>query len=292
MADPIEEEHLNSPKKNQSENPSDEIIPAAAIETINLDQETEKTEIHHHAHHEGKKWKSYLWEFLMVFLAVFCGFLAENQREYMVERRQENKYMASLLEDLVNDTMDLKRDIDSWEVIIRKTDTLRNELIQQFKERNDKLIYCLANSLNYNNDFAYHDRTIGQLKYAGNFRLIRKINIADSLVEYDAAIQTALKHIEDLYRNIIRPEQLNLQDQLLNSKFYEICNDPILFDSAIKKEPDIILIKNEKEDIVFQYYNRLYNFKRLNRNRVNWQKLLLRRAVNLIELIKQEYHLH
>jgi hypothetical protein len=44
-------------------------------------------EVHHHAHasdpalHRGrKKWTHNFWEFLMLFLAVFCGFLAENQR--------------------------------------------------------------------------------------------------------------------------------------------------------------------------------------------------------------------
>ena len=32
-------------------------------------------EVHQHAQHGGKKsWKSYFWEFLMLFLAVFCGF--------------------------------------------------------------------------------------------------------------------------------------------------------------------------------------------------------------------------
>lgn len=45
-------------------------------------------EVHHHPHdpaapHHKKNWKSYFWEFLMLFLAVFCGFLAENQRELM-----------------------------------------------------------------------------------------------------------------------------------------------------------------------------------------------------------------
>ena len=248
-------------------------------------------EVHHHSHTPRKKWIHYFWEFLMLFLAVFCGFLAENQREHMVEHRREKIYMASLLEDLVNDTSDLTGDIDRWERVIQKADTLRNELIQQSEARDNKLIYRLASDLNYNNTFAYHDRTIGQLKYAGNFRLIRKKSIADSLVEYDAAIQTALKNIEDLYSKIIRPEQLGLQDQLLNSKFYEICNNPILFDSAIKKGPDIILIRKGKEDIVFQYYNRLYNYKRINRNRVIWQKTLLRRAENLIKIIKKEYHL-
>lgn len=32
-------------------------------------------EVHHHSHTSRKKWTHYLWEFLMLFLAVFCGFL-------------------------------------------------------------------------------------------------------------------------------------------------------------------------------------------------------------------------
>ena len=36
----------------------------------------------------------------MLFLAVFCGFLAENFREHQVEKHRENKYIESMLEDL------------------------------------------------------------------------------------------------------------------------------------------------------------------------------------------------
>jgi len=53
-------------------------------------------EVHHHAHTARKKWTHYLWEFLMLFLAVFCGFLAENFREHQVEHNREKKFMASL----------------------------------------------------------------------------------------------------------------------------------------------------------------------------------------------------
>ena len=45
-------------------------------------------EVHHHSspapggsHTPRKKWTHYFWEFLMLFLAVFCGFLAEYQLE-------------------------------------------------------------------------------------------------------------------------------------------------------------------------------------------------------------------
>ena len=61
-------------------------------------------EVHHHAHHEGKKsWKSYIWEFLMLFLAVFCGFMAEWQLEHVIEHQREKEYMHSIVEDIKED---------------------------------------------------------------------------------------------------------------------------------------------------------------------------------------------
>jgi hypothetical protein len=40
-------------------------------------------EVHHHPdlHHRRKKFKEYLLEFVMIFLAVTMGFIAENVRE-------------------------------------------------------------------------------------------------------------------------------------------------------------------------------------------------------------------
>ena len=43
-------------------------------------------EVHQHTHTPRKKWTHYLWEFLMLFLAVFCGFLAEYQLEHKIEK--------------------------------------------------------------------------------------------------------------------------------------------------------------------------------------------------------------
>src|SRR5512144_2653553 len=64
-------------------------------------------EIHAHTHTERKKWIHYLWEFLMLFLAVFCGFLAENFREHTVEHKREKQYMQSILADLQKDSTEL-----------------------------------------------------------------------------------------------------------------------------------------------------------------------------------------
>jgi len=57
-------------------------------------------EVHAHTHTERKNFKNYLWEFLMMFLAVFCGFLAENLREHSVDNQREKQYVHSITEDL------------------------------------------------------------------------------------------------------------------------------------------------------------------------------------------------
>src|SRR6185436_3094977 len=79
-------------------------------------------EVHHHSHTSRKKWTHYFWEFLMLFLAVFCGFLAENQREHMVEHKREKQYAAELYAEFRADSivvaekiglrMDKEKDMD------------------------------------------------------------------------------------------------------------------------------------------------------------------------------------
>ena len=64
-------------------------------------------EVHHHAHTPRKKWTHYFWESLMLFLAVFCGFLAENEREHIIEKKRAKEYARSLVHDLSTYTSQL-----------------------------------------------------------------------------------------------------------------------------------------------------------------------------------------
>ena len=56
-------------------------------------------EVHAHTHTARKKWTHYLWEFLMLFLAVFCGFLAEYQLEHKIEKEKGMQYISSFYEE-------------------------------------------------------------------------------------------------------------------------------------------------------------------------------------------------
>jgi hypothetical protein len=64
-------------------------------------------EIHHHSHNEHhgkKKWTHYFWEFLMLFLAVFCGFLAEYQLEHKIEKDRAKELARSFYDELKGDS--------------------------------------------------------------------------------------------------------------------------------------------------------------------------------------------
>ena len=66
-------------------------------------------EVHHHSHSSGKKWTHYLWEFLMLFLAVFAGFLAENQREHFVENERAKTLAKNLYKEIFTDSIAVQR---------------------------------------------------------------------------------------------------------------------------------------------------------------------------------------
>src|SRR6186713_435160 len=68
-------------------------------------------EVHAHAHTERKKWTHYFWEFLMLFLAVFCGFLAENYREHYVEHQRAVQLAKNLYKEILADSIALEEKI-------------------------------------------------------------------------------------------------------------------------------------------------------------------------------------
>src|SRR6478672_10169028 len=132
-------------------------------------------EVHAHSHTERKKWTHYLWEFLMLFLAVFCGFLAENIREHMVEKERGRAYVHSFYEDLKTDT--------SRMALVMSLEEKKIESLSHLKQCYDTLLknpntcgclFELIKNSAFNNPVAPADRTLSQLANAGGYRLLQK----------------------------------------------------------------------------------------------------------------------
>src|SRR5436853_1984113 len=96
----------NEHRGESQTNPPPPVNSSAPILQPNLPptDQSKEMEIHHHGHvHEQSKWKEYLFQFLMLFLAVALGFATEKFREHQVERSMEKEYIASLVSDVTND---------------------------------------------------------------------------------------------------------------------------------------------------------------------------------------------
>ena len=82
-------------------------------------------EVHQHTHTARKKWYHYFWEFLMLFLAVTLGFLTENFREELKNKREIQSDMQSIVADLRSDVIYFDSVIVRNEYSCSMTDSLK-----------------------------------------------------------------------------------------------------------------------------------------------------------------------
>jgi hypothetical protein len=169
-------------------------------------------EVHNHTHTERKNWTHYLWEFLMLFLAVFCGFLAENQREHMVEHQRAKVYAVTLYEELKKDTISLDTLIKQDKSVVLKLDSFCLYSAEKTK-RNVKngMLYYYSSFVTWINFFSSNNATVEQLKSSGNLRIMgnevsQKISeygkkLSDLENEYELS-KSEFTKLEDLYFKI------------------------------------------------------------------------------------------
>jgi hypothetical protein len=243
-------------------------------------------EVHAHTHTPRKKWTHYFWEFLMLFLAVFCGFLAENFREHQVEHQREKQFMTTLIEDLKDDIALADEQITTHKQKILQNDSLI-ELLNindpELVNRND--LYYFARIGNRTVFFYNNDRTIEQLKSSGGLRLIRKKNVSNEIMRYYRKIEE-LKMVE----NYDAEEQSGYKEQAV--KIF----DPIVFKNMSRTL--IVQRLNNNPKLLTTDHALLTEFagkvQYLNGSRIrqfNMKEDIRKSALSLIELLKREYSL-
>jgi len=153
-------------------------------------------EVHHHPHTPGKKWTHYLWEFLMLFLAVFCGFLAENQREHIAERHRAHEFARSLAYDLSRDTSNMLYIIGRINIQIRNTDSLKAYLQRhKFSEVRNIDLFSLTIVDRYP-AYRWSRSTLEQIKNSGSLRYF-----SDTIIRYISAYDALSRHMDEDHRN-------------------------------------------------------------------------------------------
>jgi len=242
-------------------------------------------EVHQHAHHGGKKnWRSYFWEFLMLFLAVFCGFLAEYKLEHIVEHQKGIQYIHSLEVDIQVDTAKLSALITEFEQKKSGLDSMLESIKGISSLSNSNGLY---NYLKYTTDypdFIYTDRTMQQLKNAGGLRMIPDKESADRIVMYDAAIKRILL-TEELELN---PNQQSLKR--LTIAIFDFSSVPDFENKFSSGHFDyrLSLLRYDKY-MLKEYYNEIWIMNRkVGQHTKNLVKAKLT-AEQLLQFLKEKY---
>jgi hypothetical protein len=253
-------------------------------------------EVHHHPIAIGsstprKKWTHYFWEFFMLFLAVTLGFFVENEREHFVEHRREKQFIFSMCEDLKSDTFLLHRLVNTRQTTIIRIDSLIYYLKQPNPDDYGKFIYYYGRAIAIRPIFVNTDRTIQQLKNAGNLRLIRNQSASDSLIKYDWEVRRIERTIDR--EDAFLLEYIETLKQLFDGTEFDkmMTTAPPPFHIGWNwPEGNPPLLRKDKESLQ-KLINNLHFVKSINIYNVRWSNEMIGRASRLSEFLKKEYHL-
>ncbi|MEO7923589.1 MAG: hypothetical protein ABIR30_07915 [Chitinophagaceae bacterium] len=241
-------------------------------------------EVHAHTHPSPssghrKKWTHYFWEFLMLFLAVFCGFLAEYQLEHKIEKEKGRQYIRSFYNDLKTDTAEFTKLIHRYEKKLKalsKRKECFDSLSGNIGNSNSCMDKIIRNCLGFP-DFVNADQTLQQLKNAGGLRLLRQAD-ADSILDYDKQVRLFIMNETTGYQE----RQYRIRELLYFIRNYESMelNKP---DSTIP-----LLITKEPEKIN-QFFVVLSEYALASNNHLLSLKELNLKAAGLIYYFKNKY---
>jgi hypothetical protein len=258
-------------------------------------------EVHSHAHPDSyrdhrKKWTNYFWEFIMLFLAVFCGFLAENIREHQVEYHRAKDFAESLVKDMQNDTAAILAQKKSAEIYITLADSLLSISQRRLEGRNAAEFSFYTRFMYWTVPVAWSRATFEQIKNSGSLRYFKNYQLLEKLMKYDGLVN----EIEGEFRNHQTRGNmlLNEIDEIIDPQIHHDLSTYMLAtqDTMSQKTresffaADVKSLENKREVIVKMLNMIVVQQRnlRFNNNRLQRATGLANEVVNELE---KEYHL-
>ena len=244
-------------------------------------------EVHAHTHTDRKKWTHYFWEFLMLFLAVFCGFLAENYRETIVNKEKAHHYIQNMVADLKADTADVNFAIYYNQLWSDHLDSAFQIPIDRLRDINtqDSFFYHFFPYYSWMEPFIQNDNTIAQLK-AGGFSLMKNEEVIDSI-----------NLVYNLYKGLKFGTDFNLACYWdVARKAQQIMNLPTPSVTIEEVTPKFFLQNAEifihyDKPAIQQLYSMIANAKGSLLSTIVAEKKFREKVVRLLIYLQKEYHL-
>ena len=193
-------------------------------------------EVHAHTHTSRKKWTHYFWEFLMLFLAVFCGFLAEYQLEHKIERDREKEFAQTLYTELLDDSMavanKLARRLEKESDMEYLSSYFRDSSLLNLS-KNVYPAYTISLYLINSYSFEPKDGILSQLRNSGSLRYFKSIALQKLLGDISVNINDVRIRNEQEYQyfaNPIKPFMLKYYDWSWLNNLRKEDTTPIVLD--------------------------------------------------------------
>jgi len=248
------------------------------------DKKLETMEVHHVKHEENHRYsiKIFLYEFLIIFLAVTVSFFVENIREKYIDHHKELQYANSLVNDIKIDTVQLNSVITRTKNQLKGIDSLLQVLEKPKTDKHVNFIYHYSILyLSSAEFFTNTDRTITQLKNAGGLRLIQNKAVSDSIITYDGSVQDG--KVNSDYCLKLFYDLSKLQKGMLDLKYLRLKDY-----RNLKNESGLKLLTSDDRTVDIFYNEVLYYASALNNYRIKLIKLK-KQSTNLLETLKAEY---
>jgi len=251
-------------------------------------------EVHHHPHVGKKNLKEYFLEFVMIFLAVTLGFIAENIREDITEHQRAKTFAASMIQDIKADTMQLALYHKYYTTAANNIDTFMQLLtVNDPRDIPSGKLYWYGLWGGAYNNFIANDATFQQMKSSGSLSFFEP-SIATDVAKYDRfcrLLQATDEMNRDIYTEVRKTRSL-----IFEFKYNEAANqvtqkNRIAFnrariDSFIATNPPLLsydkTLLNEYVELVRSRFLRGYN--------VAISDSLLKQAKVVLDELNKEYH--
>jgi hypothetical protein len=244
-------------------------------------------EVHHHTTPKKEKhFKHYLFEFLMLFLAVSAGFLVENQREHYVENKREKSFIKSFVEDLKEDTANITSNTLLRNSKILVIDSLIKILNSSNPNQDGQSVYYWGRRVTRSTLFQSNDRTIKQLKNAGGLRLIRNQRASDTIMKYDRAID----YINYLQNNRETQELTEIYP-LLAKLFDGNVLETMIRGMEINRPPGNPVLRSTDKNLILDLTYFLHQYKSSSTVIITRLKTLKQAAIETMQFLQEEYRL-
>jgi len=257
-------------------------------------------EVHHHPHlphGEKKKFKEYFLEFIMIFLAVTMGFIAENIREHLSNHSKEKMYIIGIKKDLAADTASLNDFLPSLISRINQTDTLIKLLQTPRVTDRGSDMYYLARLTTKLRSFIANNTTLTELEHSGNFGLITKEPVLTGLVKVQKVAETykVITALDEQEAKMTYPLLGNLFDasvfNTMESGSRFVIDSTATAFANITKPAGNPQLRNHNPDAINQLIFDLHERNGSFIGEVGILKELKTEEIALIETINTQYHL-